>query len=188
MLIGLSGYAQAGKDSLGAALVKNHGFTRYAFADALKEMAYRLNPIIDKDHRGYIRLKEVVDVQGWEEAKENPEVRRLLQVMGTEAGRELLGENIWVDTVLNKVGGDNVVITDCRFPNEAMAVRLRNGFIVRIERPGVGAANDHDSETSLDDWPFDVTVTNGRSVQALDQVANFLVETFETASKGLRLF
>jgi len=191
MIIGLSGYAQAGKDSLGAALVKNHGFTRYAFADALKEMAYRLNPIVgDTNVDQFSRFQDYVDHVGWEKAKKVPEVRRLLQVLGTEAGREVLGEDIWVNTVLNKIhgGGGNSVITDCRFPNEAAAVKHSGGFVVRVEREGLDAVNAHASETSLDGWPFDVTVSNNRSVQALDQVAKFLVETFETSSKGLRLF
>ena len=187
MIIGLSGYAQSGKDSIGAILVKNYGFTRCAFADALKEMAYQLNPIvvtsIDEniplgvDTNLYVkntRLQDVVDNNGWEDAKKLPEIRRLLQVLGTEAGRKILGENIWVDTVLNKVKDKNVVITDCRFPNEAKALKNSGGFVVRVERPGMAAINNHLSETSLDGWPFDLIVLNGGTLESLNSLVKNL--------------
>lgn len=187
MIIGLSGYAQSGKDSIGAILVKNYGFTRYAFADALKEMAYQLNPIvvtsIDEniplgvDTNLYVkntRLQDVVNNNGWEDAKKLPEIRRLLQVLGTEAGRKILGENIWVDTVLNKVKDKNVVITDCRFPNEAKALKNSGGFVVRVERPGMAAINNHLSETSLDGWPFDLIVLNGGTLESLHSLVKNL--------------
>lgn len=187
MIIGLSGYAQSGKDSIGAILVKNYGFTRYAFADALREMAYQLNPIvvtsIDEniplgvDTNLYVkntRLQDVVNNNGWEDAKKLPEIRRLLQVLGTEAGRKILGENIWVDTVLNKVKDKNVVITDCRFPNEAKALKNSGGFVVRVERPGMAAINNHLSETSLDGWPFDLIVFNGGTLESLHSLVKNL--------------
>lgn len=189
MLIGLSGYAQAGKDSLGAALVRNYGFTRYAFADALKEVVYRLNPLVGGPG-GVLgwRLQDYVDLDGWEKAKKTPEIRRLLQVMGTEAGRQVLGDNIWVDTVLNQVGNRDVVITDCRFPNEAQAVKDRGGFVVRVARPGVNAVNAHPSETSLDDWDFDLVVDNDGSIGDVESLAEFVYESLKTSSKDLQLF
>jgi hypothetical protein len=189
MLIGLSGYAQSGKDTVGAALVKNHGFTRYAFADALKECVYRLNPVVgDTDVDPFSRLQDFVDHDGWEVAKKNPEVRRLLQVMGTEAGRQVLGENIWVDAVLNKVGDDNVVITDCRFPNEAQGVKDHGGFVVRVVRDGVVAVNDHPSETSLDDWPFDLVIYNSGTLDDVEGLAKSTLASLEMFDKRLQLF
>lgn len=185
MIIGLSGYAQSGKDTLGSALVDNYGFTRYAFADALKEMVYRLNPVVDQMEN---RVQDFVDTEGWEKAKKNPEVRRLLQVMGTEAGRQVLGDNIWVDTVLNRVGGRDVVITDCRFPNEAQAVKDRGGFVVRVRRAGVEAVNAHPSETSLDDWSFDMIVDNSGPIETIPKIAEFVYDNLKTSANDLQLF
>lgn len=185
MIVGLSGYAQSGKDTVGATLVENYGFTRYAFADALKECVYRLNPAVrhlcptDMRFGEYLRVQDLVDSMGWEQAKKEPEVRRLLQVMGTEAGRQVLGDNIWVDAVLNKVGDDDVVITDCRFPNEAQAVKDRGGYVVRVTRPGVDAVNAHPSETSLDDWPFDLTVDNSGTLEEVEGLVKVLYESLE---------
>jgi hypothetical protein len=177
MIIGLSGYAQSGKDTLGAFLVKEHGFKRYAFADGLKNVVYTLNPIVGPNGPDS-RIQELVDTKGWEEAKRVPEVRRLLQVMGTEAGRKVLGENVWVDAVFNQIaknGDENVVITDARFPNEAQAVKAAGGYMVRINRPGVTAINDHPSEVSLDEWGFDYTVNNDSSLLVLRDKAKGLV-------------
>jgi hypothetical protein len=185
MLLGLSGYAQVGKDSIGAVLVKNYGFTRYAFADALKEVVYRLNPVVDTMGS---RIQEFVDFDGWEKAKKNPEIRRLLQVMGTEAGRQVLVDNIWVDTVLNKVGNNNVVITDCRFPNEAQAVKDRGGYLVRVERPGVKAVNAHPSETSLDNWDFDAVIANSGTLDDVERLAEFVYESLNSSRSRLTLF
>lgn len=188
MLIGLSGYAQVGKDSIGAALVKNYGFTRFAFADALKEVVYRLNPLFYKDEYTELRVQDRVDSQGWESAKKHPEIRRLLQVMGTEAGRQVLGENIWVDTVLNQIGDRDAVITDCRFPNEAQAVKDRGGFVVRVTRPGVEAVNAHPSETSLDGWNFDAVVGNSGALDDVEVLAEFVYESLKTSDTDLHLF
>ncbi len=184
MIIALSGYAQSGKDTLGAFLVEDQGFVRYAFADALKESVYRLNPIVPDFDSEFMRYQDVIERDGPELAKTNPEIRRLLQVMGTEVGRQVLGDNVWVDAVFNQVkanGDQNVVITDARFPNEAEAVKANEGFIVRIKRPGVEAINAHPSETALDEWGFDYAVINDGSQENLRLKAADLV-------RGLRSF
>src|SRR5581483_2011292 len=95
-LLGLMGYAQAGKDTVAKLLVEEFGFTRIAFADALREALYALNPLIpfEGDH---VRLRWLIDASGWEEAKvRHPEVRELLQRLGTESGRNVLGADVWV--------------------------------------------------------------------------------------------
>jgi len=110
----------------------------------------------------------MVDQHGWDWAKNNvPDVRRLLQRLGTEAGRDILGVNIWVDTAFARVDNDKVVVTDVRFPNEADGIRQRGGEVVRIERPGVGPRNNHPSETSLLDYEFDVTIYNDGTIEDL---------------------
>lgn len=162
MLIGLSGYAQSGKDTAANAL-RELGYERIAFADVLRSAVYALNPFLPDGRR----VQDVVDEMGWDRAKVNfTEVRTLLQRMGTEVGRNLLGDNVWVDTALRNLSDDGkYVITDCRFPNEAEAVRSRGGVMIRVERPGVGAVSNHPSETSLDDYPFDVVLSNDSTVE-----------------------
>lgn len=187
MIIGLSGYAQSGKDTLAKFLIEDYGFTRFAFADALRDTVYALNPVVrfearvsydDDPGEQMVRVQDIVDTVGWEQAKTSqPEIRRLLQAMGTEAGRKILGESIWVDTVFRQVqerGLDKVVITDCRFPNEAEAVKAQGGFVVRINRPGVRPVNNHPSEVSLDEWGFDYVVPNNDGLEELHSMAKYL--------------
>lgn len=184
MLIGISGYARAGKDSLASFLIEDHGYKRYAFADALRGVVYALNPVVGVAPDIYggnpLRVQDIVDLKGWDAAKvEHEEIRRLLQAMGTEAGRKILGENIWVDTVFRQIaeqGDENVVITDVRFPNEALEVKAQGGFIVRVNRPGVAPVNAHPSEVALDEWGFDYTVPNDGTLDQLRSMAKYLNE------------
>lgn len=172
--IGLIGKARAGKDTAAAHLVREHAYTRLAFADPLKEMALRANPIV-KERPGWVsRLVDVVSAYGWERAKdEYPEVRRVLQHMG-QAQREM-DEDYWLNILLRKVDGAAewhmpVVVTDVRYRNEALALRERGFRLIRITR-GVPAVLDasaaHASETELDDFAADVTLVNGGSLDAL---------------------
>lgn len=166
MILGLSGYARSGKDEAAKVLVEEFGFERIAFADKLRDFLYALNPVvIGWDEDGYgkkVRIVEevryVIEDFGWDGYKESPfanNMREYLQRLGTEAGRQVLWDSIWIDAAF--AGTDpkenNYVITDVRFPNEAEAVRERGGCLWRITREGVGPANSHASETSLDDYP-----------------------------------
>jgi hypothetical protein len=135
MLIGLCGLAGSGKDTCAKWLHLDFGYERYAFADALRESIYTLNPFVD----GSRRLREVVEEYGYEIAKRNfPEIRRLLQVYGTEVGRELYGSSFWIDRLFSKIGyRDRIVISDVRMTNEVDAIKARGGIIVWVDRPGL---------------------------------------------------
>lgn len=123
-LVGLCGYAGSGKDTAAEGLTGT-GWRRVAFADPLKELARML---------------------GWNGAKDTYG-RRFLQVLGEQV-RLIIGEDSWVRAAEKFVDAkpDDVVITDVRYPNEAEWIRRRGGFLVEIQRPGVGPANDHPSE------------------------------------------
>ena len=197
MIIGLSGYAGAGKDTVADILVREHGFTRVAFADKLKEFAYNVNPIIDVDtwqdewepsnFGAYpVFLRDVVDSIGWDEAKRRfPGVRQALQRTGV-AARETFGEDFWVDQVADHIeatpgsfirGAVNWVIPDVRFPNEARYIQSwrQAGAVIRVNREGVAAVNGHVSEHALDGWEFDGLVENNGSLDDLrSEVATLL--------------
>ena len=81
--------------------------------------------------------------------------RLMLQLLGTECGREIIHPNIWVNALFAdyKPTGDNLlegevrkvreedliypnwIITDVRFPNEAQAIKDRGGIVIRVNRP-----------------------------------------------------
>lgn len=170
-LLGFSGYARAGKDTAVLSLAPL-GYQRVAFADPMREFLYRLNPAVGVEFPNQpLRLQKIIDEVGWDGYKAHPmggEIRELMQRLGTECGRELMGENIWVNTALDNLNFDGYyAVADCRFPNEAQAIKERNGKVIRIIRPGVGPANSHASETSLDDWRFDAVIDNDGTVADL---------------------
>lgn len=158
MLIGLSGYAQSGKDSTGKVLVEHHGFTRVAFADALKDVLYDLNPLVWDTDGSVADLADCVDFHGWEWVKSNTLARAYLQRLGV-AVREHVSPDAWCNAVMNQVQpGENYVITDVRFPNEALAIWNAGGEVWRIVRDGQAPPMDHVSETALDGYDFEETL------------------------------
>jgi hypothetical protein len=166
-IIGLSGYAQAGKDTMGRILVEEHGYTRIAFADILKAAIEKLNPYIPYafDHdfpTDFARVRTLTSLYGRDETKaRHPEYRRLLQVFGTEVGRQMLGEDVWVNAAFHQMKPDTkYVITDVRFPNEFNRIKNEGGEVWRVQRLDVGPANGHASETALDGAKFDLWLFN----------------------------
>jgi hypothetical protein len=177
MLIGLSGYARSGKDATAELLCLNYEFKRLSFADPMRNAIYKLNPICSE--RG--RVADVVDEYGWEIAKATPEVRRLLQVFGTEVGREMFGGNFWIDQAFKQIDpAANVVIADVRFPNEADAIKARGGTVIRINRHNLSAVNGHKSEHALDNYMFDHVIYNDGT---LDDLADNVFMLMRSAFK-----
>lgn len=101
-------------------------------------------------------------------------VREFLQKLGTEGLRNNLHENVWVNALFSEFdpASSKWLITDVRFQNEADAIKKLGGIVVRIDR-GMDTGT-HPSETSLDDYKFDYTITNKGSLNDLvKEVAKF---------------
>jgi hypothetical protein len=157
MNIGIIGRARSGKDTAGKWLVDERGYRRVAFADALKEAALKVDPVIEVTAYGEIeeRLSDVLQMppvvdwrrpfsnvdrrSPWERAKdEYPEVRRILQELGS--AMRAVDPDIWIRPVLAKAieandAGVPVVVTD-------------GFYLVHINRPDVPQL-DHESERDL---------------------------------------
>jgi hypothetical protein len=165
IIIGLGHTARVGKDTAAEALAEL-GYERLAFADIIRECLLALNPITGNG----ARVATMVWKYGWDEAKTRSyEIRELLQRLGTEVGRDILGQNIWVNATFAKMQPRHkYVITDVRFPNEANAILAAGGLLYKIERPGIKSPNNHPSETALADfktWSH-VLVNNYHSAEA----------------------
>jgi hypothetical protein len=120
-------------------------------------------------------------------------VREFLQKLGTNALRDGLHENVWVNALMSDYIGmydldtdkttyPNWIITDTRFPNEAQAIKQANGIIIRVERPGVKPINDHPSEVSLDKWEFDHVIENKGSVEDLSEKVKQILQIHKILS------
>lgn len=123
-------------------------------------------------------------------------VRHFLQKLGTDAIRNNIHTNAWVNALMAdyKVLGyriertlmdgtkeydypvfPNWIVTDCRFPNEAEVIKGTGGPVIRVTRPGENLADLHPSETSLDDWKFDYIIHNdGGKEDLVEKVQEFL--------------
>lgn len=147
-IIGLVGYARSGKDSV-AEVLAEYGFERISFADAIRNALYTLDPYVTGTSG--LRVSQLVDTLGWDVVKvQYPEIRRLLQVFGTEVAREQWSDSFWVDLGFAQMKPEGrYVITDVRFPNEAEAVRQHGGELWRVDRPGIGPVNAHASDNHI---------------------------------------
>ena len=137
-LIALTGLAGSGKSTAADYLIAVHGFTRVRFAAPLKAMIAAIG--LDERHiEGELKqtpMEELCD--------HTP--RYAMQTLGTEWGRKCMGDDFWVNLWrADACRHSRVVVDDCRFPNEAAAVRKLGGEVWRIEGRG-GIAGNHASE------------------------------------------
>lgn len=160
-VIALCGYAGSGKDTAAEALIQE-GWQRVSFADPIREMALAIDPLLICG----ARLSKQVAKYGWDTVKGWPEPRKLLQRIGTEAGRKILGQYVWIDLAFEKVKAareakcPGVVFTDLRFPNEYNVLFDHHATIIRISRPGIGPVNDHQSDQHLASFEVDHEIVN----------------------------
>lgn len=182
MILGVSGKAAHGKDTVGAYLVRCHGFTRLGFADALKGEVQRILPRTlrahFKEHFGREATDE--DIVRILYTDRTPVTRVLLQEWGTDLRRSEDADywtSEWARQVA-RLGAHRVVVTDVRFVNEAEMVLRAGGKLIRVVRPGFAGAGDHVSETALDDWTrWDLVVRNDGSIEDLEEKVGIWMET-----------
>jgi hypothetical protein len=197
-VIALIGKKRSGKDTFANVLVEERGYTRVAFADPLRSAALELDPWVPihgslarlrKTTPGLqastiVRLSALIEAVGWETAKDLvPEVRRLLQRFGTESIRKI-EPDFWINAARKTIDAIDgpVVITDCRYPNEADFAESVGGVLVRIVRPGTESDDAHPSETALDDRKVDVVIRNDGSIEDLRQYASEVADVMEASS------
>ena len=162
MIVGVMGRKRAGKDCAAAPLLRC-GYVQVNFADRVREMALAIDPLV-RAQSSVVWLSDAVRIMGWTKAKEEPDVRRLLQRIGTEGGRDILGADVWVGLWRKRVDdwlpGTRVVATDVRFSNEAAEIRSRGGIIVRIDNPRLPDDDAHASEQAMAAIEPDAVVVN----------------------------
>lgn len=182
-LIGLGGKLRSGKDAFADYLVEHHGYVKMGMSDVLHESAMAMNPIIHVGDRDVFRYQDVTAELGYVAAKEEyPEYRAFLQRMGTEFGRNILGEHTWVGLTMSRIldqfeQGSDVVVTGIRFPNELQMIRDIGGRSIWINRPGLVTAEahaQHASETGVTAEDFDIVIQNDGDLDELYAKAKVL--------------
>lgn len=176
MLIGLTGRAGAGKDTVYEVADQIYGslllVERRSFADVLYQSAAATLGVTVEDLARWKRDPEVRvavgtryqdDDAGFHHFAPAVEItmRQYLQRYGTEAHRDMFGEDFWANAVY--LGGHLhhlVFVTDVRFENEARRIHEAGGVMARVLGPDDGLGNDHASEQPIKDGLIDYVVHN----------------------------
>lgn len=192
VLIGFAGKARVGKDTATQYLVENYRFNRIGLADAVKQGSYNLNPwicVTEEEYDAYIyphrvedlwnhafeysggllyfiKLQKLVEHLGIETAKKIKEVREFYQKYGTEGGRNIHGDQCWLDIAKRKFTGKDA-ISDVRFANEAEFVRESGGIVINLIRDNAEAVNAHASENGLCSEYYDILLENNGTKEEL---------------------
>jgi hypothetical protein len=141
MIIGVCGFIGSGKDTIADYLVNFHGFRRESFANSLKDAVSAVfgwdRILLEGRTKQAREWREQVD-PWWAERLNMPNLtpRWILQYWGTEVCRRGFHDDIWIASVENKLrtSKDDIVISDCRFPNEIKSIRNAGGMVVRVVR------------------------------------------------------
>ena len=164
-VIGVTGKARSGKDTLSEHLYTRLGFdcNRAAFADPVKDM---------------LRAIGIDNIEGYKE-EVHPLLgvtsRKMMQTLGTEWGREAIGEDTWINLTKEKGKGKKfLVISDVRFENEANFVR-ENGILLHVTGRG-GIKGFHKSESGVKFQLGDFRIDNGYDIEYLFSQADTLLK------------
>lgn len=196
MIIGISGRMGSGKDTV-ANMIREID-TRYRtntppwappsqlrseskwvvkkYAGALKKIASILTGVPESMFE-IPEFKEKGMPESWRQSNGYlMTYREFLQRLGTEAVRNNIHHNAWVNALMSHCTyNDNWIITDVRFHNEMDAIKKKNGLILRVTRPDAEGKAYHISETELDNASFHYVIENEGSMTELrNKVEQFM--------------
>ena len=178
MIIGITGHIGSGKTTL-ANFLHEKGFVEVSFADAIKQIGLILGFSHDEMYgtqEQKLSINSDYQISG----------RQFLQKFGTDIGRNLVADitgmkfkyNIWIDVCMKKCRellskGENVVISDIRFVDEAKAVKELGGIIIALSREGESHST-HESELEIGKIKADYTFSNLGKEQLFTKVDELL--------------
>jgi len=194
------GFIGSGKDTIADYLVNFHGYRRESFAGSLKDAVAAVfgwdRTMLEGRTKQAREWREQVD-PWWAERLNMPELtpRYILQYWGTEVCRNGFHDDMWIASLENKLRNskDDIVISDCRFPNEIKSIKDAGGIVIRVKRGSepewyrdaadmnagehcmnwalaknrMSKLGIHASETAWVGTKFDHTLTNDTSIDDL---------------------
>jgi hypothetical protein len=183
-IIGVSGKIGSGKDLIGTIIQEesSKGWEIKKFADSLKDMVCVLLKCT-RDQLEDRVFKETPLGEEWSKIQTTPveyctilnnsikeplTPRKILQLLATECGRNIIHKDIWVNSLFSDYIDQHWIITDVRFLNEAKSIKNRGGILIRVNRNV--EQNLHISETILDDYTgFDYVIDNNKTKHDLQK-------------------
>lgn len=190
MIIGICGLIGSGKDTIADYLQNIHQFRRESFAHTLKDAVADIfgwdRELLEGRTKESRAWREQVD-PWWAERLNMPHLtpRWVLQYWGTEVARKSFHDDMWIAALENKLRKtkDDIVISDCRFPNEIKAIKDAGGIVIRVVRgpdpewfqlaeyansglemfqEKLKSCNVHTSETAWIGTKFDAVIDNNK--------------------------
>ena len=184
MLIAICGHKFSGKSTVARLLHNATGYPVVSFADKLKDITCVLSGCTREDLEDY-DFKETQLVPDYLRPycgnAKKPTFRAFLQHFGSEVMRGV-NDNIWIDCTLSNCGKDTI-ISDCRSPNEAKAIKARGGIVIKVMRPLARAEDSHQSETLIDEIDADYTLWNDTTLENLVLNVDSLVRLLRANGK-----
>ena len=203
-IIGIVGFIGSGKDTVADYLVNTHKFQRESFASSLKDAVSAVfnwdRTLLEGRTSESRDWRETPDTWWSNRLNMNITPRWILQHWGTEVCRIGFHDDIWIASLENKLltSNDNIVISDCRFPNEIAMIKNAGGKIVWVTRGDLPSwyniavqaaepSNDeiaiqelsrfkiHPSEWSWIGTKFDTIIDNNSTLEVLYTQANSLI-------------
>ena len=207
MIIGICGFIAAGKDTVADYLVNYHQFRRESFANSLKDAVANVfgwdRTMLEGRTAQAREWREQVD-PWWANRLNMPHLtpRWVLQYWGTEVCRQGFHDDMWIASLENKLRNstDDIVISDCRFPNEIKSIKDAGGMVIRVVRgpepnwyhlainanSGGPIAKEmlkdlgvHASETAWVGTRFDAVLDNNGTIDELFQQIKMLIKSPE---------
>ena len=145
-IIGITGLKRSGKDTTAYYLHKKYNYDIFHFAEPLKDMITALLANVDCNDNYFTEYhkEEIIPTI-------NQSYRSLAQTLGTEWGRNMMDNDLWIRILeFNSQWSNYIVIPDLRFNNEAKWIADNNGIILKIVKD-TGLSDTHASESGIYD-------------------------------------
>jgi len=173
-IIGVTGKARSGKNTIAELILATVGGYHYAFADPIRAMMAAID-IDMADPYWQARKEERILMLG-----RSP--RQMMQTLGTEWGRGCVHPNVWVILAAGKynAAGRGMVISDVRFENEAEWLRSAGGLLIHVQRSNLPKINAHASENGVAFAPGDAVINNDGTLEELNAAVVALLRGQQT--------
>lgn len=181
MIIGIIGPKGSGKSTLANIIKEQYKYEILSFASTVKDISSIIfgydRELLEGSTIESRIWRETVD-KNWSQILNKDITPRItLQIIGTEFGRNILGQNIWVEVLKNKIFNQdlnqnykNVIISDIRYENEAQFIRNNKGILIRVSKSNSESQSEiHSSEIELYDINEDYIIENNGTVEQLEQ-------------------